>query len=655
MKRTSPIFDWRNFCRSIVFKNIGLFLLILLAVVGPLSFSYYWDTTDSEIQNLASKLEFFAQRGASYLDVEGIHSLRKPGDKRFPEYRAMIDTLNRIQKEFEVDNAIVMRRGENMMYVYVGAGESGTSASNPCNPSPQRNPCAARPSANPCAANPCAGGRSRFDIGMPVDIHETFPGTYKGTNDTWNSARLMHSQLFGGKVGDRTFNKFLQINAPLKLNDKVVAILMLNQFANPVAKAVMEKTGDLILWTAFILIVGLMLFGLLSARMLRLLGTLTRAADQVSEGNLDVIIPEPRSRDEVGRLAASFSHMIEGLKQRDFIRDTFGRYVSQEVVDELLTSPDGLRLGGELREITLLVSDLRGFTAMSSRLEPHEVIEFINGYLEHMIEIITRFGGTVDEFQGDGILAFFGAPIEAEDDPERAVACAIEMQRAMEAVNEGQRRRNLPELQMGIGINTGEVIIGNIGSEKRTKYSAIGTTINTAYRIESYTVGAQILISPSTREAIKDIVDVRGTLDVSFKGLENQVTVYNVKGIRGERACEIPEKEPEVLAALTPPVEVRFYPLEGKTVSDTAISGKITKLSETSAEAQMAGVAEQLSTLKIQIEAAGGDAIPEAYAKVTKVDGGDDGPGSSRVSLAFTSLPGDFKSFLDQKKESVPQ
>ena len=149
-------------------------------------------------------------------------------------------------------------------------------------------------------------------------------------------------------------------------------------------------------------------------------------------------------------------------------------------MDELLNSPDGLKLGGEVREVTFLVSDLRGFTALSSRLAPAEVIEVVNRFLEPMVEIITKYKGTVDEFQGDGILAFFGAPLAAPDDPARAVACAVEMQRALVEINKEQRARGMAELHMGVGINTGEVIVGNIGSEKRTKYGAMGTAINMA-------------------------------------------------------------------------------------------------------------------------------------------------------------------------------
>ncbi|MGW8302976.1 MAG: CHASE2 domain-containing protein, partial [Desulfobacterales bacterium] len=154
---------------------------------------------------------------------------------------------------------------------------------------------------------------------------------------------------------------------------------------------------------------------------------------------------------------------MESLRQRDFVRHTFGRYLSSEVVEALLDSPTGLKMSGENREVTFLVSDLRGFTALTSSLSPQQVIEIINRYFEYMVDVIARYQGTVNEFMGDGILAFFGAPLYADDDADRAVACAIEMQNALLAVNAEQRRLKLPELAMGIGINTGEVVVGNIG------------------------------------------------------------------------------------------------------------------------------------------------------------------------------------------------
>lgn len=224
---------------------------------------------------------------------------------------------------------------------------------------------------------------------------------------------------------------------------------------------------------------------------------------------------------------------LESIRQRDFIRATFGRYLSNEVVEELLGSPRGLQMSGELREVTFLVSDLRDFSALASRLSPQKVIKMVNHYLENMVEIIGFYRGTVNEFEGDAILAFFGAPLTGYDDQERAVACAVEMQNRMTDVNTGLRRLNLPELAMGIGINSGEVVVGNIGSEKRAKYGAIGSPINIAYRIESYTVGGQILISPNIYEKVRSTVRVRGTMDVQLKGVDRSLTVYDVIGIEG--------------------------------------------------------------------------------------------------------------------------
>lgn len=224
---------------------------------------------------------------------------------------------------------------------------------------------------------------------------------------------------------------------------------------------------------------------------------------------------------------------LEGLRQRDFVRATFGRYLSNEVVDQILDSREGLNMGGENREVTFLFSDLRGFTALASRLKPQQVIPILNLYFEEMVEIVAAYRGTVDEFQGDGMLVFFGAPFRAEDDAERALACAIAMQNKMTDINERHRREGLPELSMGIGINTGEVIVGNIGSEKRTKYGAVGTPINMAHRIQSHAKGGQILIGPRTREKIGEPVRVLSEFMVELKGIGGLVRVCDVTGIGG--------------------------------------------------------------------------------------------------------------------------
>ena len=159
-----------------------------------------------------------------------------------------------------------------------------------------------------------------------------------------------------------------------------------------------------------------------------------------------------------------------------------------------------------------------------------------------MVDTIAHYRGTVDEVQGDGILVFFGAPLAAPDDPERAIACAIEMQNRMLEIT-GNTRHHLPELAMGIGINTGEVVVGTIGSERRSKYGAVGTPINTTYRIESYTTGGQILISPETYNKINHLVQVKQTVAVNFKGIDQPLTLHDVQGIQGTYRITLTAKE----------------------------------------------------------------------------------------------------------------
>ncbi len=340
---------------------------------------------------------------------------------------------------------------------------------------------------------------------------------------------------------------------------------------------------------------------------------------------------------------------MESLRQRDFIRDTFGRYLSNEVVEALLGSPEGLQMSGENREVTFLVSDLRGFTALTSSLSPHRVIEIMNRYFEHMVDVIARYQGTVNEFLGDGILAFFGAPLNADDDPERAVACAVEMQNALMVVNAEQRRLKQPELAMGIGINTGEVVVGNIGSERRASYGAVGTPINTAYRIESFTVGGQILVSPTTHERIRAELKIQGTKEVKFKGLDAPVILYDVTGIGSPYHVFLPEKKAATSIRLNAPLAIECFVLEGKTVSDTAIAGHITHLGEYSAEVSLEQQLAAYTNLRIVLATPETRKLPEWYAKVLPADESTAAIKDAPLQLQFTAVPEDTRAYLRSK------
>jgi PAS domain S-box-containing protein len=341
--------------------------------------------------------------------------------------------------------------------------------------------------------------------------------------------------------------------------------------------------------------------------------------------------------------------VFEDITSEKRIINTFGRYLSKEVVEELLHSPEGLKLGGEIREVTFLVCDLRGFTSIAARVSPHESIDILNRYLGRMVDIIEHYRRTIDEFQGDGILAFFGAPLAASDDPERAIACAIEMQRALVDINTEQRWHHLPDLAMGIGLNTGEAIVGNIGSEKRAKYGAVGNAITIAYRIESYTVGGQILISDSTYQRVRSLVHVSETLELQFKGLDQLITVYEIAGLAGNYQLALPEKVSGAFTTLEPPLPIACFPVHNKMVSSTAIAGYITHLAISGAEVALEEQVGLHTNLKIILAPQDISGLSEVYAKVLALKPLDEESLPAKARLEFTSLPSDAKLFLEQQ------
>ncbi|MFQ5518944.1 MAG: adenylate/guanylate cyclase domain-containing protein, partial [Mariprofundus sp.] len=239
-----------------------------------------------------------------------------------------------------------------------------------------------------------------------------------------------------------------------------------------------------------------------------------------------------------------------------FIRDTFGRYLSEEIVDTLVDSPQGLNLGGEKRHLTIMMADLRGFTSIGERLPAETVVDRINIFLGQMTEVIQKHQGTIDEFIGDAILSIFGAPVQREDDALRAVKCAVEMQLTMDDVNREYAKRGYPAVQMGIGINTGQVIVGNIGSKKRTKYGVVGRVVNTTSRIESYTIGGQILVSDSTLADCKDLLRIDDQMQVMPKGLSEEITIYDIGGVQGDESLQLPVKKAMPLISLNKAVDV---------------------------------------------------------------------------------------------------
>src|SRR5262245_17750356 len=335
----------------------------------------------------------------------------------------------------------------------------------------------------------------------------------------------------------------------------------------------------------------------------------------------------------------------ELARAHELVRRAFGRYVSEEVAASILQSPEGLELGGEEREVTILMSDLRGFTALAARLTPHEVIEFLNLYLEAMVDVISRYEGTIDEIIGDAILVIFGAPVACADHAAKAVACGLAMQLAIKEVNRRLTAKDAAELEMGIGIHTGRVIVGNIGSLRRTKYAAVGSNVNLAGRIESFTTGGQLLISENTRGKIKSPLIIDGQFQVEPKGATSRLQLHEVSGIGEPFNLSLPAGT-DSLSPLPQPLPIRFTVLEEKFVGRTVNVGRLVSASDSEAGIESELALVPLSNLKIEVEhVAGANPGGEIYAKVIGAAGAG---GSAQTRIRFTSVSPDLKIWLQQ-------
>ncbi|MFH1117857.1 MAG: adenylate/guanylate cyclase domain-containing protein [Pseudomonadota bacterium] len=289
---------------------------------------------------------------------------------------------------------------------------------------------------------------------------------------------------------------------------------------------------------AGILVIGtiLLLIRMTTRSVGKSIGEITAAAARVRRGDYTVKLPEEKL-DEIGLLNRSFNEMMDGLQERDLIQHTFGRYVDRNVAQDLMKRPEALRLGGEIKTVTIMMSDIRDFTVMSEKLRPEEVIKILNRYFARMIAVIERYKGIIVDFYGDSILVFFNGvesdvPLRAVD----AVHCALEMQHEMKSFIKESVGLGLPEFTMGIGIHTGEVIVGNIGTETRAKYGIVGANVNLTDRIQYAATGGKVVVSEETYNSICAKLSVASEFDVCLKGVEENKKLYEIEAI--EDVCE---------------------------------------------------------------------------------------------------------------------
>jgi adenylate cyclase len=290
---------------------------------------------------------------------------------------------------------------------------------------------------------------------------------------------------------------------------------------------VMQRRNFLI--TVIVLSVAILIVYFFAKTLTGPVKRLVSATNEIEQGNFDVDIVRS-TNDEIGLLTESFINMGRGLSEREKIKDAFGRFVNKDIAEKVLR--DEIKLGGERKEVTIFFSDIRSFTAISEKLEPEEVVDFLNEYMTLMVECINRTGGVVDKFIGDAIMATWGAPVSRENDTENAVNAAIMMRAALREFNRDRGGPGKPRIRIGCGINAGPALAGQIGSHDRMEYTVIGDSVNLASRIESLNkpFGTDILISEQTYEKVRETFHVEKMRDIRVKGKEETQRVYAVLG-----------------------------------------------------------------------------------------------------------------------------
>lgn len=588
----------------------GGFVTLLLATLGALDLQA--ERARIEAEHRASQLGM-ARVLADAVDGDAILEWREQADMERPEYRAMAHQLARARSDAGLRWVGIYGRSQDYVYYVMDASLA--------DPLPFRFP--------------------YFDQGPAME--QAFQGEAAfatGVRDEWGRWDCAYAPIQAssgevvGVLSVESDHDWRQVLADQKVRQVVARVALASGLA-------------------FVL-------ALLLARYLaRHLDALARAAGRVARGKLDTRV-EIASRDEVGQLARAFNQMVQGLREREVMREAVGRYVSPEVARQLLEDPDAARPGGTHRHITVLMSDLRGFSGLSRRLGAEEMIGLLNDYLERMGEVIEAHGGRVNEYLGDAILALWGEAGEASDDALRAVACAVEMQRALEVFNEELARRGLDRLEMGIGLNSGDVILGNIGSSHHVKWGVVGDAVNMAARVETFTVGGEVLLTRETLVEAGPLVEARGPIRVKVKGAVDSLELFAVLKVGGAFDCAVPAEVRAVVEQVPVRLEAGVARIVDKEVLPTRLRARIVSLGSRGATVAVSGTLAVYDDVQLRILLPDGP-LDEVYAKVVRAEPGGaldlpEHSGEAALALVrFTSLPAGGRKRLEEVRREASQ
>jgi adenylate cyclase len=450
---------------------------------------YYFGAREILFRQIRSEVLSIAATGASRIDAASHERLQKSGDESLPEYAAVQRTLREIRDANRRDDVHVrfvytMRPTADGRWVYVADAETD--------------------------------GADHSAIGTPVEF---------------NGEPLHLDQPYAEKEFSKDeFGTWLSANAPIRdTSGRPVALLGVDIAASEVVSELSRLLWAGVAATAIAIVAGIGAGWLIARWFTAPLEQIGTAVRRIGEGQLETRLELHRD-DEFGALASAVNDMGVALRERDLLKATVVRYMSHDLAEQILANRELPTLKGARKQVTVLIVDIRNFTAMSAALAPEEIVAFLNQFFTRMIEAIFSHRGTLDKFLGDGCLAIFGAPLDDPEHDRMAVLAAQDMLTAAHELSAELEEKHGVPLRIGIGLHTGEAVVGNIGSEQRMEYTAIGDTVNIASRLEALTKSyhTELLVSEAVVRGAGPEFAFREIAEVTPRGAISALKIFTL-------------------------------------------------------------------------------------------------------------------------------
>jgi len=317
----------------------------------------------------------------------------------------------------------------------------------------------------------------------------------------------------------------LEFVSPVEYQEMRIGTVHLMLSRSYIDRAISQATWFVIGLAVVLMVIGAGLSLLLSTVLLKPIQSLVRGTREIAGGNFDFHV-DVHNNDEMGDLANAFNGMAWDLQMKRVIEESFGRYVSPHIVDRILENPDQIWVGGANHEVSLFFADIRGFTTLTERMPPEELLTLLNGYFSLATEVIVEHKGYIDKFVGDAVMAVFGAPVADPDHPVNAVRALLDLRDRLTDL--GAAPGNGVRLKVGMGATLGQVVAGNVGSRTRMEYTVMGDTVNVASRLTQMAKPGDILISSTLYERVSSMIQTEEVGEIQVKGREKPVMVYRV-------------------------------------------------------------------------------------------------------------------------------